>query len=540
MRVNPPKRSSVAWPGSDGSSREATVKQQMLDRAALLHTCMGDAQARADLLYYYRTHPVDWINDWVWTYDPRNRKPIPKRLPLIMWGRQEELIEWLRDRYEEGENGLLKKGRDVGASWLCCAFSVWLWLFEADVAVTFGSRKQELVDKKGDPKSLFEKIRDIINNLPLWMLPRGYEESEHDNFLRIINPANGATITGEAGDQMGRGGRSSIYFLDEFAFVPRAERVDAAVNDNANTVIYLSTSNGVGTLFHQKEVEGHTPMFRFFWRDDPRKSPEWAEQKKREIGPVAFAKEHEGDDGAALDNILIPASWVMAAVNLDLQEGTDVVAGLDVADQGTDLNVYILRKGPVVPPDRILDWGDVLPKETARRAIAHAREDGAALHYDRIGPGSGVAGELAETVNASIRSRGIVGGESPSSVRYEDDPRKPANERFANIVTECWWSLRRRFEKTYEHVNGIATYPEDELISIPDHPVLISQLSSRLIEYTESGKIKAESKAKMARRGVKSPDHADALAYTCAPRITLPTIRGRLGKGKDGIRRHRR
>jgi len=507
----------------------------MLDRAALLHTCIDDPQARADLLVYYRTHPVEWICDWVWTYDPRNRKPLPKRLPFELWARQRELVEWIDARFQAGENGLLKKARDVGASWLCCSYAVWLWLFTQDAAVTFGSRKQELVDKKGDPKALFSKIRDIINGLPVWMLPGGYSESEHDNFLRIINPANGSTITGEAGDQMGRGGRSSIYFLDEFAFVPRAGRVDAAVNDNSNVVIYLSTSNGLGTLFHTKEVEGHTPLFRFFWTDDPRKDEAWAAQKRRDIGSVAFAREHEGDDGAALDNILVPASWVMAAVGLDLPAGTRSIAGLDVADGGADSNVYIHRQVPTVT--RILAWDDGLPTETAHRAIKEARQDGAHLNYDRVGPGSNVAGALR--ANADVSGFGVLGGARPSQVIYEDDPEKPACERFDNLGTECWWAMRRAFERTYEHVNGIKEHPLDDLISIPDHAVLISQLSSRLIEYTEKGKIRAEPKKRMRKRGVKSPDHADALAYTFAPVITMPVIPGRVGKGKDGIRRYR-
>ncbi len=74
-----------------------------------------------------------------------------------------------------------------------------------------------------------------------------------------------------------------------------------------------------------------------------------------------------------------------------------------------------------------------------------------------------------------------------------------------------WWTLRRRFEKAYEFVEQGVKHPLEEMISIPDHPQLIAELSLPLSEYTETGKIKLESKDAMRRRGVKSPDFGDAL-----------------------------
>jgi phage terminase large subunit len=55
------------------------------------------------------------------------------------------------------------------------------------------------------------------------------------------------------------------------------------------------------------------------------------------------------------------------------------------------------------------------------------------------------------------------------------------------------------------------------MVSLPDCPQLIAELSLPTYSLTETGKIRIEGKEQMRRRGVKSPDHADALAVSFAP-----------------------
>ena len=75
-----------------------------------------------------------------------------------------------------------------------------------------------------------------------------------------------------------------------------------------------------------------------------------------------------------------------------------------------------------------------------------------------------------------------------------------------------WWKLRVRFEKAYEFAELAVPHPAEEMISIPNHPDLIAELSMPLVQNTATGKVKIEGKQDMKRRGVKSPDVADALA----------------------------
>lgn len=484
----------------------------------------GDRRGQAIVKRHLANDPVAFFNDWVWTYDPRNTGAISKRLPMRLWPRQEDLVLWLVGLFVARQHGLVKKGRDVGATWIAAGIAVWLWLFHEDTTVTFGSRKQDLVDKLGDPKTIFSKIRDIIAYLPKWMLPAGFKRSEHDNFLRIINPENGSIITGEAGDEAGRGGRSSIYLFDEFAFLPRAERVKAAIMDNSDCVIEYSTSNGLGTQFHADEVGGAMAVFRINYLDDPRKAPHdaWRAKKIAEIGPVNFAREHEMDDASALDRVVIPATWVMAAVGYELESGAARQAGLDVATVGDAETVLVGRSGAVL---ELLDaWQGLDTTESAERAARTCVDHRyAVLAYDSIGVGAGVEGELRRRQRAigagqalGFQFEGVNGGSAPTDTVYDDAPETPATERFRNLRAELWWSLRRRFEKTYQHRNGYRSWPLDEQISIPNDSKLIAQLSSVLWQPTEGGKIKIESKEDMRKRGVASPDRADATVYAYA------------------------
>lgn len=161
---------------------------------------------------HYSTHPVDFINDWMVTYDPRLQ---PSLIPFILFPKQAEYIDWLYARYIKKEDGLVEKSRDMGVTWLCCAFAVWMWLFVRGSSVSFGSRKEDLVDQIGNPDSIFEKMRMILDNLPYEFLPPGFSLKSHATHMKILNPATGSNIKGEAGDNIGRGGRSSLYFKDE-------------------------------------------------------------------------------------------------------------------------------------------------------------------------------------------------------------------------------------------------------------------------------------------------------------------------------------
>ena len=88
------------------------------------------------------------------------------------------------------------------------------------------------------------------------------------------------------------------------------------------------------------------------------------------------------------------------------------------------------------------------------------------------------------------------------------------DDKFENLKAEIYWNLREAIR--------------DKKISLPDDKELVNQMCSIRYKFTRKGRIAIESKDDMKKRGLKSPDRADAvaIAYSTgllkeAPRITV-------------------
>ena len=85
---------------------------------------------------YYRAHPVEFILHWCDLYEPRNAGTNkPTKLPFIMFPRQVELVNFFMSCLKDEQAGLVEKSRDMGATWIFVALSVWLWAFWPGAAI---------------------------------------------------------------------------------------------------------------------------------------------------------------------------------------------------------------------------------------------------------------------------------------------------------------------------------------------------------------------------------------------------------------------
>ena len=465
--------------------------------------------------------PVTFFNDFCWTFDPRvATRGLSAYMPFDLFPRQEELVRWLDARLANAEEGLVEKSRDVGWTWVAGGYALNKWLFVPGFKTTFGSRKEDYVDKLGDIDSIFEKIRLLLYRLPVWMLPVGFNRKKHDACMLLVNPANGNTISGEAGDNMGRGGRSTLYIVDEGAFVERPERVDAAIIGNADCRIWASSANGAGNLFYRKRHSGNIPVFRFHWTDDPRKNEAWATKKKAELSssPSKWESEYEIDYAASLEGVCIAGSWVESARQLaqllNLPARGPGVAGLDIG-AGRAKSVLTPKFGPVILMPH--EWQEVDNIQTTYRALDVAHELGVKqVNYDASGIGNTVTSTLRHANTGGVIVSPVNTGLPPTDVMMPDG--RSAGEWFANLKAQIWWAMRDAIKASHEHLlylqgneEGVP-HDESELALLPNCADLIAQLSLPRWFRNEKGKIMIETKKQLAARGVASPDYADSLA----------------------------
>lgn len=527
-----------------------------MQRAKRIDAIKADEQLQLGWKERYRDDPVAFINHWAVTYDPRNAaSDVPTLLPFILFRKQEEFVDFLHQCLMEQANGLVEKSRDMGATWTCCAFSVWAWLFLPGAAIGWGSRKEALVDKIGDPDSIIEKIRILIRHLPKFMLPEKLNELIHMPFMKIVNPDNGATITGEAGDNIGRGGRKLIYFKDESAHYERPEKIEAALSDNTNCQIDFSSVNGLGNVFHRRRESGvdwkpgqtqlsrtRVNVFIFDWSDHPAKSQDWFEErqaKAEEEGLLhLFAQEVERNYSAAVAGVIIPAEWVTSAIDAHLKIDGMETGGwggaLDPADEGGDLHALALRKGVVLTDAD--EWGDGDTGEATRRSVGRLQEVGALpveFQYDMIGVGAGVKSEANRLANEKladgktpIMPKGLrfvpwnAGGAvlNPDERVIPSDKESPLNKDFyANLKAQGWWQLRLRFERTHKAVKHGERHDPATLISLSSALANLQKLRKELSQATRGKTGALKMLVNKTPEGTRSPNMADAVVMCFWP-----------------------
>ena len=243
--------------------KNASFRKKLIERA------IGDPDFQKEVWIRCARDPLFYVDTFLFTYAPKGFPDAPNR-PFVLYPYQE--TAFLKMAEALGRHPMLvEKSRDMGATWLVLALYLWRWHFYSGQSFLLGSRKQELVDKSGDPKSLFWKLDYMIGRLPPFLRPFNERTALH-----YLNVENGSVIDGEStNDDFARGDRRTSIMLDEFPAVENGYRILEAVGDATDSPIFAGTSQGASGAYYDillKMREANPErIIRFHWTDHPLK-----------------------------------------------------------------------------------------------------------------------------------------------------------------------------------------------------------------------------------------------------------------------------
>lgn len=308
-------------------------------------------------------------------------------------------------------------------------------------------------------------------------------------------------------------GRNLLFLIDEASGIPEQifEVAEGALSTpNARVVMAANptqTSGYFWRAFHGDR--DRWTRLRFSSADSPLVSKEYVETMAKTYGEESdiFRVRVLGEFPSASVSQLIPADLVdeaMAREPIDdsVYRHAPVVLGVDVARYGDDKSVIVRRQGLV---SSILWTGRGVDTMALADIVAHhwTGQKAQACFIDEGAMGAGVVDRLRQL------------GLAPVAVNFGAAASNPA--KYRNKRAEMWCLMRDWLKS-----GGFLPLDND----------LRDDLVGPEYQFLPSGAIQLERKEDMRRRGVASPDLADALAVTFAYPVSFAPGLAPLGRGE--------
>jgi len=240
------------------------------------------------------------------------------------------------------------------------------------------------------------------------------------------------------------------------------------------------------------------------------------------------------NDGDAI----IKRSHIVAAIDGHIKLGVEPSGsnriGFDVADSGDDECATVSAYGSLIT--KITKWrakeDELL--QSCSKVWNLAKESESIIFYDAIGVGASCGAkfnELNELRKAGINHKKFfAGGSVDMPEAFSDDTTVKNKDYFANIKAQKWWLVSKRLQNTYNAVTKGQAFKDDEMIFIDGNcdflEQLIDELSTPRKSFDNAGRLMVESKKDLKKRGIESPNIADAfimanLKHTERPKLDL-------------------
>jgi hypothetical protein len=429
-----------------------------------------------DFIRSYYNHPVEFVRNVL------KAEPLPWQVEFM-------------NAVARGERRMsVRAGHGVGKSTACSWVIIWHMLtrFPQKTVCTAPTAGQ-LFD------ALFSEVKKWIQLLPDFLKELLEVQSERISLKGAAETSFVSARTSSADRPEALAGVHSEHVLlicDEASAIPEPvfESAAGSMSGHSATTILIGNPTRNSGLFFRTHHALKTDWFTMHVScvDIPLVSQDFVNQIKATYGEEsnAFRVRVLGEFALRDDDVLIPAELVDAAMlrDITLAPSEPLVYGLDVARFGNDRSVLCKRQGNVVIGFKT--WQNLDLMQLVGAVVNESKQDGnvTEILVDSIGLGSGVADRLRE-LGHNVRDVNVSESSAmnPQANRLRDD-----------LWLQCRDWLREKACK------------------LPKDDELRMELVSPTYKFTSTGKIQVEPKDSLKKRGLRSPDIADALCLTFA------------------------
>jgi hypothetical protein len=422
---------------------------------------------------------------------------------------------------------LILKGRQQGVSTLIQA------RFFHKIITNRGKKAFILTHLSDATQAIFEMTKRYSENLDPMLFPQPTKKNDNKLMYDLLGSGYRVGTAGSA--EIGRSMTNQYLHLSEYGFYKDASRISLGllqtVAEMADTeIIKESTANGIDNDFYLDWKEAKNGKTRYqaifvpwYWQDEycvddasfipNEEEREWLEKfgtnglkpghlNWRRIKLQDFKGDYDQkcrkfrqeypftDDEAFLSSItdtFINVDCVQKARSNVVESDTALVIGVDPARKGDDRTAIIRRRGR--KSYKLETYYNIDTMELAgivKRIIEAERPRRVCI--DSIGIGAGVVDRLHELGHDTVEGVNVA--------------RKAIeSHKFRNLRAELWSMMRDWFL-------------QDTPVQIPDSDELQTDLTCLGYKYDSSDKLLIEGKDDAKKRGLLSPDTADALMLT--------------------------
>ena len=411
-------------------------------------------------------------------------------------------LPWQREfltAIAKGERRItVRAGHGVGKSTACSWALIWhMFMRMPQKAICTAPTASQLFD------ALFAEVKHWCNRLPEPL--RETIEVFSDRIVQKGSPESSfiSARTSSADRPEALAGVHSEHVLlicDEASAIPEAVFESAAGSmsgHSATTILIGNPTRNSGLFFkthHQLSSDWKTMHVSCL--DNRLVAQDFIAQIKSTYGEGsnAYRVRVLGEFALRDDDSLIAAELVDTAMSRDvaINPAEPILYGVDVARFGSDRTVICKRQGNIVLGFKHWSGEDLMG--TVGRIVHEASLDTPAeIMVDSIGLGGGVADRLRE-LGHNVRDVNVS-----ESVAL--------NQQAARLRDELWLAAK--------------AWLETRAVRLPKDDDIRAELIGPTYSFTSNGKIKVEGKSEMKRRGMRSPDMADALCLTFAGQAAL-------------------